>query len=245
MSGNREQGVRHSVEDHKKIIVALDRPGQAQAMAMCDQLSPELCRVKVGHELFTSAGPAVVDALQRRGYDVFLDLKYHDIPNTVAKACKMAADLGVWMVNLHASGGSRMMESARDAIGAPGADVPLLIAVTVLTSMELTDLQSTGVDRSIDEQVLALATATGDAGLDGVVCSAREAAMLSAELPQLIKVTPGIRLASDSADDQKRITTPDQAIRDGATYLVIGRSVTGADEPLKTLQSIAAGLANS
>lgn len=233
------------MEDEKKIIVALDRPGQAQALSICDRLSPELCRVKVGHELFTSAGPAVVEALQQRGYDVFLDLKYHDIPNTVANACKMAADLGVWMVNLHASGGSRMMDSAREAIGAPGADVPLLIAVTVLTSMELSDLQETGVTRDVDEQVLALATATRNAGLDGVVCSAREAAMLTTELPELLKVTPGIRLASDSTDDQKRVTTPAQAIQNGASYLVIGRSVTGADDPLITLQTIAEGLAAS
>ena len=229
----------------KKLIVALDRPDLTQALAICDRLSPELCRVKVGHELFTSAGPAAVSRLQSKGFDVFLDLKYHDIPNTVANACSMAADLGVWMLNVHASGGSRMMESARKAIGDSGEQVPLLIAVTVLTSMEQNDLQATGVSRSVDEQVLALATMTRDAGLDGVVCSAREAALLTAQLPSLIKVTPGIRLASDDANDQKRITTPEQAVRDGASYLVIGRPITTADDPLQTLQTIAAGLAGN
>jgi len=233
------------VVDDKKIIVALDKPGRDQALSIVDQLSPDLCRVKVGHELFTSTGPTVVTELQQRGFEVFLDLKYHDIPNTVANACSMAADLGVWMMNVHASGGTQMMERARKAIGDPGPQVPLLIAVTVLTSMEQADLHTTGINRSVDEQVLALAKVTSDAGLDGVVCSAREAAMLTAELPSIVKVTPGIRLASDDANDQKRITTPEQAISNGASYLVIGRSITGADDPLKTLQTIASGLATA
>jgi len=230
--------------DDKKIIVALDKPGLTQALAICDQLAPEYCRVKVGHELFTSVGPAAVEELQRRGFEVFLDLKYHDIPNTVANACRMAADLGVWMVDVHASGGASMMESARKAIGDAGEQVPLLVAVTVLTSMEQQGLQSTGVSRSVDEQVLALAVMTRDAGLDGVVCSAREASMLSSRLPSIIKVTPGIRLSDDSANDQKRVTTPEQAIRDGASYLVIGRSITMADDPFGTLKTIADGLSN-
>ena len=231
--------------DDKKIIVALDKPDLPQALAICDRLSADLCRVKVGHELFTSAGPAAVVEVQRKGFEVFLDLKYHDIPNTVANACRMAADLGVWMLDVHASGGSRMMESARKAIGDPGEQVPLLVAVTVLTSMEQNDMQATGVNRSVDDQVLALATMTTDAGLDGVVCSAREAAMLTARLPSIVKVTPGIRLDNDNANDQKRITTPKQAIQDGATHLVIGRPVTMADNPLETVQAIAAGLVNS
>lgn len=230
--------------DDKKIIVALDIPGQDQALSICDRLSPELCRVKVGHELFTSTGPGVVTVLQQCGFEVFLDLKYHDIPHTVANACRMAADLGVWMVNVHASGGRQMMESARMAIGDPGSQVPLLIAVTVLTSMEQSDLQATGINRSIDQQVLALATTTVDAGLDGVVCSAREAAMLSAEFPSMIKVTPGIRLVNDDTNDQKRVTTPEQAVRDGASYLVVGRSITGSNDPLGTLRSISTSLAN-
>ncbi len=213
-----------------------------QALSICDQLSSDLCRVKVGHELFTSTGPGVVAELQKRGFEVFLDLKYHDIPNTVANACSMAADLGVWMLNVHASGGLKMMESARKAIGDPGAQAPLLIAVTVLTSMEQSDLPATGVSRTVDEQVLALAALTNEAGLDGVVCSAREASMLSSEFPSMIKVTPGIRLASDDANDQKRVTTPEQAVSNGASYLVIGRSITGAVDPLKTLQTIASGL---
>jgi len=233
------------VADAKKIIVALDKPGREQALSICDRLSPDLCRVKVGHELFTSTGPAIVAELQKKGFEVFLDLKYHDIPNTVANACSMAADLGVWMVNVHASGGIQMMEQARKAIGDPGAQVPLLIAVTVLTSMEQADLQSTGVNRGIDEQVMALAKVTNDAGLDGVVCSAKEAAMLSEEFPSMIKVTPGIRLASDDANDQKRVTTPQQAISNSASYLVIGRSITGADDPFKTLQTIASSLART
>ncbi len=231
--------------DDKQIIVALDKPGREQALSICDRLSPELCRVKVGHELFTSTGPAIVTELQQRGFEVFLDLKYHDIPNTVANACRMAADLGVWMVDVHAAGGSQMMEHARKAIGDPGTQVPLLIAVTVLTSMEQTDLQSTGVSRTVDEQVLALSRLTSDAGLDGVVCSAREAGILGNEFPSMIKVTPGIRLATDDANDQKRITTPQQAIENGASYLVIGRSITGADDPLYTLQKIASGLTKS
>ena len=231
--------------DDKKIIVALDKPGMQQALSICDQLSPDLCRVKVGHELYTSTGPGVVAELQKRGYEVFLDLKYHDIPNTVANACSMAADLGVWMINVHANGGLKMMQSARKAIGDAGAQVPLLIAVTVLTSMEQSDLTATGVGRTVDEQVLALAALTNEAGLDGVVCSAREAAILSAEFPSMVKVTPGIRLASDDANDQKRITTPEQAISNGASYLVIGRSITTAADPLQTLQTIAAGLATT
>lgn len=228
--------------DAKRIIVALDKPGLTNALAICDQLDPALCRVKVGHELFTSGGPAVVAELRSRGFEVFLDLKYHDIPNTVANACKMAADLGVWMMNVHASGGKVMLERAREALGAPGADVPLLIAVTVLTSMEQSDLQSTGVNLGVDEQVLALTALTRDAGLDGVVCSAREAALITAAQPAMIKVTPGIRLATDDANDQKRITTPEQAIANGASYLVIGRSITGSADPLQTLQSIASSL---
>jgi orotidine-5'-phosphate decarboxylase len=228
--------------DSKRIIVALDRPGLDNALSVCDQLDPALCRVKVGHELFTSGGPAAVAELRRRGFEVFLDLKYHDIPNTVANACKMAADLGVWMMNVHASGGKVMMELAREALGAPGADVPLLIAVTVLTSMEQSDLQSTGVNLGVDEQVLALTALTHDAGLDGVVCSAREAALITDRQPAMIKVTPGIRLATDYSNDQKRITTPEQAIANGASYLVIGRSITGSADPLQTLRSIASSL---
>lgn len=231
------------MSDGKKIIVALDKPGLEQALAVCDRLEPALCRVKVGLELFTSAGPSVIEVLHSRGFEVFLDLKYHDIPNTVANACKMARELGVWMVDIHASGGKRMMESARAALGDPGEGVPLLVGITVLTSMEQADLNSTGVGRTIDDQVLALATMAQESGLDGVVCSARESAMLSASLPALLKVTPGIRLANDDANDQKRITTPVQAIRDGANYLVIGRPVTTADDPLAALKQINASLA--
>lgn len=226
------------VSDRKRIIVALDTANAKQALELADKLDPACCRVKVGKELFASAGPSIVQALQTRGFEVFLDLKFHDIPNTVASACKVAADLGVWMMNVHASGGRRMMESAREAIGLPGPGVPLLIGVTVLTSMDSDELLSVGVNRPIEAQVLALAQSARQSGLDGVVCSAREASMLSVEIPGQILVTPGIRVASDSADDQRRITTPEQAVGNGASYLVIGRSVTAAADPVARLKSI-------
>jgi len=228
--------------DSRTIVVALDKSSAAEALALADTLDPELCRVKVGKELFTSAGPSVVDELHQRGFEVFLDLKFHDIPNTVAGACRAAASLGVWMVNVHACGGERMMAAARDALGAPGDGVPLLIAVTVLTSMDQQELQSVGVQRPVDEQVMTLAQLTHDSGLDGVVCSAREAAQLKRVLPDQLRVTPGIRMADDNADDQQRITTPQQAVADGATHLVIGRSVTSAADPVAQLKRIQASL---
>lgn len=221
-----------------KIIVALDYADAASALALAERLDPALCRVKVGKELFTVAGPELVRALVARGFDVFLDLKFHDIPNTVAAACRAAAGLGVWMVNVHASGGRRMMESAREAL----ADVPqrpLLIAVTVLTSMSAEDLGEVGVADAPAAQVLRLARLAQSCSLDGVVCSAQEAALLRTELDGAFRlVTPGIRPAGAEADDQRRVMTPAQALRAGATDLVIGRPITGTADPLAVLKQI-------
>lgn len=225
--------------DEKKLIVALDYPDSKSAMEMLEKLDPEFCRVKVGKELFTRSGPELVRRVHAEGFDVFLDLKFHDIPNTVAKAVQAAAELGVWMVNVHASGGSQMMSAAKKAISVTGSDT-LLIAVTVLTSMSQSDLNEIGLDVAIDQQVLRLARLAERSGLDGVVCSAREAMMLRAALSeQFLLVTPGIRPAGDVAADQKRVETPASAIAKGSNYLVIGRPVTQALDPIAKLQSIA------
>lgn len=225
----------------KPVIVALDFPDADSALALVERLDPALCRVKVGKELFTRAGPALVKRLAGEGFDVFLDLKYHDIPNTVAGAVAAAADLGVWMVNVHASGGSAMMEAARKAL--PGNDAPLLIAVTVLTSMGAEDLQEINVNVSPDEQVMTLAGLARQCGLDGVVCSARETGQLRQALgADFALVTPGIRPAGDSANDQKRVMTPREALDNGSNYLVIGRPVTQADSPVDKLRDIMADI---
>jgi orotidine-5'-phosphate decarboxylase len=221
------------------VVVALDFEEQAAALNLVSQLDPSLCRLKVGKEMFTHFGPAFVNELQRRQFDVFLDLKFHDIPNTVAKAVKAAADLGVWMVNVHASGGSRMMVAAREALQSFGADKPLLIAVTVLTSMEQSDLAELGITLSPEQQVLKLASLTKAAGLDGVVCSAQEAHLLKTQLgAQFQLVTPGIRPVFAGVDDQKRVMTPAQALEVGVDYMVIGRPITKAADPLAALQAI-------
>ncbi len=221
-----------------KIIVALDYADTASALNLVSQLDPGLCRLKVGKELFTAAGPQFVEALVSKGFDVFLDLKFHDIPNTVAKACEAASRLGVWMLNVHASGGLAMMQAARNAIEA-SQQQPLLIAVTVLTSMDEPALNETGVNGKVEDQVMRLAKLTQQAGLDGVVCSAQEAAALRQALgSQFCLVTPGIRPADAKTDDQSRITTPAEAMRLGASYLVIGRPITQAADPLQALQKI-------
>lgn len=221
------------------VVVALDFEEQGAALNLVSQLDPALCRLKVGKEMFTHFGPAFVNELQRRQFDVFLDLKFHDIPNTVAKAVQAAADLGVWMVNVHASGGSRMMVAARDALARFGADKPLLIAVTVLTSMEQSDLAELGISLTPEQQVLKLASLTQAAGLDGVVCSAQEASLLKQQLGAAFQlVTPGIRPAFAGADDQKRVMTPAQAQQVGVDYMVIGRPITKAADPLAALQAI-------
>ena len=220
------------------VIVALDYDNQDSALTLADRLDPTLCRLKVGKELFTAAGPSVVKKLTDRGFDIFLDLKFHDIPNTVAKAIGATADLGVWMTNVHASGGSRMMSAARQALDSKGSDM-LLIGVTVLTSMDVSDLEQVGVHCNASAQVLRLAELAKNSGLDGVVCSAQEAKLLKESLGQGFKlVTPGIRLANSAADDQRRIVTPADALALGSDYLVIGRPITKSTDPLATLLEI-------
>lgn len=219
------------------VIVALDFPRQQQALELARQLDPARCRVKVGKELFTRCGPAVVEELHKMGFEVFLDLKFHDIPNTTAMAVRAAAELGVWMVNVHCSGGLRMMQACREQLQ-QFASAPLLIGVTVLTSMEQQDLAGIGLDVVPQQQVLRLAALARDAGLDGLVCSAQEAARLKQQWPQGKLVTPGIRPQGSATDDQKRILTPAQAIQAGSDYLVVGRPITRAQEPQQALQQI-------
>ena len=228
--------------DDKRVIVALDFPDAGAALAMAARLDPALCRVKVGKELFVAAGPAVVERLQASGFEVFLDLKFHDIPNTVAGACRAAARLGVWMLNVHAGGGSAMMRAAREAVeGFPKR--PLLIGVTVLTSLSDAELGEIGFAGSAADNVARLARLAAASGLDGVVCSAEEATMLRETLGAgFVSVTPGIRLPGDAKGDQSRVVTPEIAVRQGAHYLVIGRPVTQAADPAATLQSIARSL---
>lgn len=224
---------------HTPIVVALDYENQADALNLVSQLDPSLCRLKVGKEMFTYFGPQFVTALQQRNFEVFLDLKFHDIPNTIAKAVQAAADLGVWMVNVHASGGSRMMVAAKEALVRFGAARPKLIAVTVLTSMEQADLAELGISLTPADQVMKLATLTAAAGLDGVVCSAQEAELLKQRFgPAFQLVTPGIRPANSAADDQRRVMTPQAAKLAGVDYMVIGRPITKAADPLAALQAI-------
>lgn len=220
------------------IIVALDNMSMEASLTLADQLDPALCRLKVGKELFTRCGPTIVQALHQRDFDVFLDLKFHDIPNTTAQAVLAAADLGVWMVNVHASAGLEAMSLSKQRL-LDGNFETLLIAVTVLTSMDKVALSQTGITAELDEHVSRLAQLTKQAGLDGVVCSAQEAKALKALCGHDFKlVTPGIRLPEDNADDQKRICTPKQALDDGSDYLVIGRSITQALDPAAKLQKI-------
>jgi len=222
-----------------KIIVALDFPSQDPALALVDQLNPAKCRLKVGKELFTRSGPQLVQSLQDRGFDVFLDLKFHDIPNTTSAAVAAAADLGVWMVNVHASGGEKMMVACRERLESFGADKPLLIAVTVLTSMGPEDLAGIGITDSPEAQVSRLATLARNCGLDGVVCSAQEAQKLKAGQGADFKlITPGIRPLSADKGDQQRIMTPTDALKAGSDYLVIGRPITQAPDPLAALEAI-------
>ena len=226
-----------------KIIVALDYEKESDALALVDQIDPNLCRLKVGKEMFTTLGMNFVKQLHQRNFDVFLDLKYHDIPNTVARAVRSAADLGVWMVDLHASGGLRMMEEAKRILEPYGKDAPLLIAVTVLTSMEDLDLLQIGINASLREQVLRLAHLTQRAGLDGVVCSPQEVEILRNACGEEFKlVTPGIRPTGADFGDQRRVMTPAAAIRAGSDYLVIGRPITKADNPVEVLRSINASI---
>ena len=239
-SGERAEGVRFS---GPRVLVALDYPDADSALAFAGRLHTGAARLKVGKELFTAAGPAFVQELVQRGFDVFLDLKFHDIPNTVAQACKAAAGLGVWMLNVHALGGRAMMEAAREALEGSGRR-PHLIAVTVLTSMADEDLREVGIGATAMEEVLRLASLARESGLDGVVCSAHEAgAIRSLAGPGFMRVTPGIRLPEDAAGDQKRVMTPARAIEAGASHLVIGRSITRAAQPQDVLARINSELA--
>lgn len=222
-----------------RVLVALDYRHADAALSLVDRLDPSLCGLKVGKELFTAAGPELVRQLVKRNFPVFLDLKFHDIPNTVGGAVSAAADLGIWMLNVHASGGGAMMEAARKSLESFGLQRPLLTAVTVLTSFSDEDLRGVGVQRNLQEQVSALALLAQQSGLDGVVCSAQEAISLKKERGKdFLLVTPGIRLENSPRDDQQRIVTPGQAIQQGADYLVIGRPVTQSADPLQTLRGI-------
>jgi orotidine-5'-phosphate decarboxylase len=221
-----------------RVIVALDYPDARSAAELASRLDPELCRLKVGKELYTAAGPSLIEKLRGAGFGVFLDLKFHDIPSTVAGACAAAAELDVWMINVHALGGRAMMEAAREALSRRSAP-PKLVAVTVLTSMGVTDMEEIGLAGGPQEAVLRLARLTQACGLDGVVCSAQETGALRRQLGgEFCLVTPGIRPAGSAQDDQERVATPRQAIAGGADYLVIGRPITRAADPLAALREI-------
>jgi orotidine-5'-phosphate decarboxylase len=221
-----------------KVIVALDFADAKSAVDLAARLDPAQCRVKIGKELYTAAGPALVERLTRHGFGVFLDLKFHDIPNTVAAACRAAVGSGVWMLNVHASGGRAMLEASRSAIPT-GTGAPKLIAVTLLTSLGAADLIEIGMSGTPEEVVVRLSTLAAKCGVDGVVCSPHEAAVLRSRLgAAFLRVTPGIRLADAAADDQQRVMTPTQAMAAGASYLVIGRPITRARDPLQVLHDI-------
>src|SRR5262245_1059038 len=226
-----------------RIIVALDSPDAKSALALAQRVDPQLCHLKVGKELYTAAGPSLVEKLRKSGFDIFLDLKFHDIPNTVAGACTAAAQLGVWMINVHALGGRAMMSAAREALGSSKAR-PRLTAVTLLTSMGDADLSEVGLVGKPQEVVLRLAGLARDCGLDGVVCSAQETAALRSRFGRdFCLVTPGIRPTEAAQDDQVRVATPRQAIANGSDYLVIGRPITRAADPLAALRAIQAEIA--
>ncbi|WP_166423859.1 orotidine-5'-phosphate decarboxylase [Paraglaciecola sp. 20A4] len=226
-----------------KVVIALDFDVKKQALDFVDKIDPSQCRLKVGKEMFTYFGPEFVRTLVAKKFDVFLDLKFHDIPNTVAKACIAAADLGVWMVNVHASGGEKMMCHAKEALLQFGANKPHLIAVTVLTSMDQHQLTQIGINSTPMEHVLRLASLTKQAGLDGVVCSAQEAEVLKQTLGKdFMLVTPGIRPVGSDVGDQKRVMTPQEAMRVGVDYMVIGRPITQAADPVAALESINASI---
>lgn len=238
MSKAIEPNTAPSNVNSSRLVVALDFDSAEECMGMIDRLSPDNCRVKIGKELFTSCGPSIVSAVQDKGFDVFLDLKFHDIPNTVAKAVKAAAELGVWMVNVHAAGGPRMLEDAANVL-AHYKEKPHLIGVTVLTSMEQVELDAIGLMQSPLAQVVRLAKLAKNAGLDGVVSSGKEVATIKQVCGDgFLCVTPGIRPTSAASDDQRRIMTPSQAIAKGSDYLVIGRPITRSDDPLKAATEI-------
>lgn len=221
-----------------RIIVALDDPNMPQLHALLEQLHPDRCRLKVGKALFTRLGPSFVEKLVQRGYDIFLDLKFHDIPQQVFNACQAAADLNVWMLTVHASGGTRMLTAAKEAL-AKTHKPPLLVAVTVLTSLSQHDLDVLGIPESIEQHVLRLGKIALDSGVDGLVCAPNEVTLLRQQLSShCCLVTPGIRPSGTASDDQQRTLTPRQAIEAGADYLVIGRPITQSSNPLESLNKI-------
>lgn len=225
-----------------RLLVALDYKTTDDCLALVKQLNPVDCRLKIGKELFTAAGPAIIESVQKMGFDVFLDLKFHDIPNTVAGAVRSAANLGVWMINVHALGGERMMTAAKEAL-VSFSNKPLLIAVTVLTSMDATDLAGIGFNESPAQVVARLAALAKTAGMDGVVCSAHEAKQLKQQCgSEFVTVTPGIRLAAETQGDQRRVVTPEQAIANGSDFIVVGRPITQAENPAAAAAAIAASI---
>jgi len=227
-----------STKSDPRIIVALDFPSTGRALELVEQLDPGLCRLKVGKELFTRAGPELLKSLGDKGFDIFLDLKYHDIPNTVAAACAAAADLGVWMLNVHASGGRKMMQTARERLDRL-EHRPLLVAVTVLTSLGAGDLAEIGFAGTPADNVRRLARLADASGMDGVVCSPREAGLLRADCREGFRlITPGVRPRDAAKDDQERVMTPGDAVRAGSDFLVIGRPITAAPDPLRALERI-------
>jgi len=231
--------------ENNRVIVALDMDDDSKVMQLVEQLDPSQCRLKIGKELFTLYGPDLVRKVQDKGFEVFLDLKFHDIPNTVNKAVRAACALKVWMLTVHASGGAEMLKAARAAV-AESDHKTLLVAVTVLTSMGEEDLQGLGIDRPVKEQVLRLASLAQECDMDGVVCSAQEAEELRKLLRKdFVLVTPGIRPSGDLAQDQKRVVTPAQAIKNGSSYLVIGRPITQAQRPVQRLAAINAEISGS
>jgi len=219
-----------------KIIVALDYSNEEQALEFVSKVTPDLCKLKIGKELFTTAGPRFVEKIVDKNFDVFLDLKFHDIPNTVMKACNAASELGVWMVNVHALGGKTMMQAAKEGVSNSSTK---LIAVTILTSMGQEDLSQIGIQSPVQDQVVNLASLAHESGLDGVVCSAKEVSILRQQLnEEFLLVTPGIRPTGKESSDQKRVMTPSEAINAGSSYLVIGRPITQSDSPIQTLEDI-------
>jgi len=230
-----------STDSDSKIIVALDYSNEEQALEFVNKVTPDLCKLKIGKELFTTAGPRFVEKIVEKNFDVFLDLKFHDIPNTVMKACNAASELGVWMVNVHALGGKTMMQAAKEGVNNSSTK---LIAVTILTSMGQEDLSQIGIQTPVQEQVVNLASLTHEAGLDGVVCSAKEVSILRQSLgDDFLLVTPGIRPKGNATSDQKRVMTPAEALNAGSSYLVIGRPITQSDSPIATLESILSEIA--
>jgi len=224
------------LKSESKIIVALDYSNEDEALNFIKKVNPELCKLKIGKELFTVAGPQFVEKIVAMGFDVFLDLKFHDIPNTVMKACHAASELGVWMVNVHALGGKTMMQAAKEGVSHSSTK---LIAVTILTSMGQEDLNQIGIETDVKDQVVNLARLANDAGLDGVVCSAKEVSILRENLGNdFLLVTPGIRPAGNETSDQKRVMTPREAVDTGSSYLVIGRPITQSESPIDTLEMI-------